>query len=82
MLLDNTSSHVIAGRETITVGSFDSLKLSNLLLIFLLANCASVIQPLDQEIIAAFKACYERKLTCHKVAQLDIDALRTCVGCH
>ena len=37
------------------VGSLDAFKLSNLLLLFLPPNCTSVVQPLDQGIIAAFK---------------------------
>ena len=49
-ILDNASSHVIEGMETIKVGSFDSFKLSNLLPIFLPANCTSIIQPLDQDL--------------------------------
>lgn len=74
MLLDNASSHAVPGLTTVKMGSFDSLILSNLLFIFLPANCTSIIQPLDQGIIAAFKARYKSKLAKHMVAQYDINS--------
>ena len=73
MLLDNAASHAIAGMEKSKVGNFDSLNLSNLLLIFMPTNCTAIIQPLDQGVIAAFKACYKSKLANHMVAQYSID---------
>ena len=71
MLLDNAASHAIAGMEKSKLGSFDSLNLSNLLLIFMPANCTAIIQPLDQGIIAAFKARYKSKLAKHMFTTLN-----------
>ena len=59
IILDNATSRAVADVSQPNVGSFTAFKLSNLLLLFLPANCTSVIQPLDQGIIAAFKACYK-----------------------
>ncbi|KAL5475714.1 hypothetical protein EMCRGX_G025561 [Ephydatia muelleri] len=73
MLLDNASSHILSDTPMIKVGSFDCFKLSNLLLLFFPANCTSVVQPLDQGVIAALKARYKSKLATHMVTQYDID---------
>ena len=73
MLLDNASSHVLSDTPMIKVGSFDCFKLRNLLLLFFPANCTSVVQPLDQGVIAALKARYKSKLATHMVTQYDID---------
>lgn len=50
LLLDNASSH---GKD---------LSHPNIQILFLPPNCTSLIQPLDQEIIHAFKAIYIRKM--------------------
>ena len=73
MLLDNASSHFLSDTPMIKVGSFDCFKLSNLLLLFFPANCTSVVQPLDQGVIAALKAQYKSKLATYMVTQYDID---------
>ena len=69
MLLDNASSHGVADTLVTKVGSLDAFRLTNLLLLFLPPNCTSVVQPLDQGIIAAFKAHYKRKLARYMVQQ-------------
>ena len=74
MLLDNASSHGVADTLLTKVGSLDAFRLSNLLLLFLPPNCTSVVQPLDQGIIAAFKAHYKGKLAHYMVQQYDIDS--------
>ena len=73
MLLDNASSHGVADTVLTKVGSFDAFRLSNLLLLFLPPNCTSFVQPLDQGIIAAFKAHYKGKLARYMVQQYDND---------
>eukprot|EP00731_Ephydatia_muelleri_P034134 Em0048g10a len=74
MLRDNASSHGVADTLLTKVGSLDAFRLSNLLLLFLPPNCTSVVQPLDQGIIAAFKAHYKGKLARYMVQQYDIDS--------
>ena len=71
--LDNASSHFLSDTPMIKVGSFDCFKLSNCLLLFFPANCTSVVQPLDQGVIAALKARYKSKLATYMVTQYDID---------
>ena len=73
MILDNATSHAVADVSQTNVGSLTAFKLSNLLLLFLPANCTNVIQPLDQGIIAAFKSRYKSKLARHMVSQFDVD---------
>ena len=70
MFLDNTSSHVVSDMPMVIVGSFDCFQLSN---IFFPANCTSVVQLLDQGVIAALKARYKSKLASHMVTQYNID---------
>jgi hypothetical protein len=62
MILDNASSHVV---NFATVGKscgFSTLELSNMILVFLSPNVTSVLQPLDQGIIASFKFQYKKIL--------------------
>lgn len=73
MLLDNATSHSVPDMDLIKVGSFDSIKMSHLLLLFLPANCISLVQRLDQGIIAALKACYKSEPACHMVMQYNIE---------
>ena len=73
MLLDNATSHAVRNVAPTKVGSLHAIKLSNLLLLFLPANCTSVVQPLDQGVIAAFKVRYKCKLAQHMVMQYDIN---------
>jgi AAA15 family ATPase/GTPase len=60
MFLDNASSHA------------KDLKLNNVILI-LPANTASHLQPLDQGIIKAFKACYRKRMMERLVAKIEQD---------
>ena len=74
MLLDNASSHGVADVLLTKEGTFDTFRLSNLLLLFLPPNCTSVVQPLDQGIIAAFKVHYKGKLAQYMIQQYDSDS--------
>ncbi|XP_033098254.1 tigger transposable element-derived protein 6-like [Anneissia japonica] len=58
LFLDNASSHVDVNK-------------SNVKLAFLPANTTSVLQPLDQGIIKAFKSRYSAKLMRNVLAKID-----------
>jgi hypothetical protein len=59
LLLDN-APHILTPPRVLM--GFDVYRLSNITLIFLPANTTSIVQPLDQGIIAAFKAHYRAQL--------------------
>ena len=59
MFLDNAASHS------------HELKFSNIELKFLPANTTSVLQPLDQGIIRAFKACYRKLIISSLPTKID-----------
>jgi predicted DNA-binding protein YlxM (UPF0122 family) len=61
MFLDNASSHA------------KDLKLNNVILKFLPANTTLHLQPLDQGIIKAFKACYRKRMMERLVAKIEQD---------
>jgi hypothetical protein len=61
MFLDNASSHA------------KDLKLNNVILKFLPANTTSHLQPLDQGIIKAFKACCRKRMMERLVAKIEQD---------
>ena len=62
MILDNASSHVVSSAKVGKSYGFSTLGLSNMTLVFLPPNVTSVIQPLDQGIIAYLKIQYKKKL--------------------
>ena len=55
---------------------FSTLKLSNMSLVFLPPNVTSVVQPLDQVIIASFEIQYKRKLLQWVLLQYDDATLK------
>ena len=55
MILYNASSHVVSSAKVGKSCGFLTMELSNMNLIFLTPNVISVVQPLDQGIIASFK---------------------------
>jgi hypothetical protein len=55
MILDNASSHVVNFAKVGKSYGFPTLELSNMDLVFLPPNVTSVVQPLNQGIIASFK---------------------------
>jgi hypothetical protein len=62
MLLDNASSHVVSSAKVGKSHDFSTLGLNNMTLVFLPPNVTSIVQPLDQGIIAYFKIQCNKKL--------------------
>ena len=62
MVLDNASSHVVSYTKVGKSRGFSTLELSNMTFVILPPNVTSVLQPLDQGVIASFKIQYKRKL--------------------
>lgn len=60
LLGDNTPTHTVGDAEVVEDHGFKVIRLSNAKRIFLPANTTSVIQPLDQGIMASRKAHYRR----------------------
>ena len=71
MILDNSSSHVISFAKVGKSHGFSTLELSNMILVFLPPNLTSIIQPLDQRLIASFKTRYKKKLLQWVLSQYD-----------
>lgn len=62
ILLDNAASHKVEGVQRIMISGFDAFVLSNITLLFFPVNVSSVVQPLNQGVMAALKVQYKRKL--------------------
>jgi hypothetical protein len=71
MLTDNAPAHMLVDLEIEVEHGFKVINLSNLKLVFLPANTTSVVQPLDQGIIACAKAHYRRQLVQWVIAEAD-----------
>lgn len=71
LFCDNASSHDVAGAERVNMHGLEAIQLSNLSIVFLPANTTSVIQPLDQGIIAALKVGYKRRLLEWNIAEIE-----------
>ena len=61
MILDDTSSHVVSCAKVGKSGGYSTSELSNMTLVLLPPNVISVVEPLDQAIIASFKIQYTKK---------------------
>ena len=55
LIMDNASCHSLSGVQHKQLSSSTALPMTNVTIVFLHPNCTSVVQPLDQGIIAAFK---------------------------
>ena len=76
MILDNASSHIVSSAKVGKSRGFSTLELSNMTLVFLPPNVTSVVQPLDQGIIASFKIQYKKKLLRWVLSQYDDATLK------
>ena len=76
MILDNASSHVVSSAKVGTSRGFSTLELSSVTLVFLPPNATSVVQPLDQGIIASFIIQYNEKLLQWVLTQYDDATLK------
>ena len=74
MVMDNVPTHNMPEAETVQVAGLRGLKLSNLLIVFIPPNVTSVVQPLDQGIIACLKLRYKKKLVQWVVAKCEKEA--------
>jgi hypothetical protein len=80
LLLDNFSAHLAAANEVESMPQ--GLGLGNTEVVFLPPNTISKLQPLDQGIIASFKARYRRSWTRFMLDQheLGFDPLQSMNG--
>ena len=76
MILDNASSHVVSSANVGKSCGFPTMELSNMTLVFLPPNVTSIVQPLDQGIIASFKIQYKKKLLQWVLSQYDDATLK------
>jgi hypothetical protein len=71
MLTDNAPTHMVTDADVEEEHGFKVINLSHLKAVFLPANTTSVVQPLDQGIIACTKAHYRRKLVQWVIAEAE-----------
>lgn len=70
IIIDNARSHDIHGEVKKIIDGFNAFVLSHITILFFLPNVASIVQPLDQGVIAAFKMCYKRILVAWTLQQI------------
>jgi hypothetical protein len=74
LLMDNAPTHLMAGKDKLDMEGFVAYKVNRwLTVLFFPPNVTSIVQPMDQGIIAAFKARYKAKLLRWKLAEFRDD---------
>jgi hypothetical protein len=73
LIMDNASCHSLSGVQQKQLSGFTTLPMTNVTIVCLPPNCTSVVQPLDQGIIVAFKLRYKSKLLEWVLSQFDLD---------
>ena len=68
-IMDNAGNHDIHGEVKKVIDGFNAFVLSHITILFLPPNVTSVVQPLDQGVIATFKMCC--KLVAWTLQQID-----------
>ena len=71
IIMDNAGRHDFHGEVKKVIDGFNAFVFSHVTILFLPPNVTSVVQPLDQEVIATFKMCYKRKLVAWTLQQID-----------
>ena len=76
IIMDNAGSHDIHGEVKKIIDGFNAFVLSHITILFLPPNVTSIVQPLDEGVVAAFKMCYERKLVLGLCNKLIVNLLK------
>ena len=71
LIMNNYATHSLKHVGRGESFGFSTLQLSNIIIAFLPPNVTSVVQPLDQGIIASFKVQYKKKLLEWVLSQFD-----------
>jgi hypothetical protein len=74
LVMDNASSHKVAGVVAQERHGFMTLQMDWVLIVFLPANTTSIVQPLDQGIINSFKAHYKQLQITWYLKMLDANS--------
>jgi hypothetical protein len=71
MLMDNAATHQLSTVPLTQVHGLNAYVMSNMTILFMPANVTSVVQPLDQGVIAAFKMQYKKKMLTWTISTAD-----------
>ena len=71
MILDIASLQVVSSAKVGKFCGFSTLELNNMTLVFLPPSVTTVVQPLDQNLIASFKTKFKKKLLQRVLSKYD-----------